>query len=60
MLSDVERYRIERLVNRCKGVCDAGSLLHRLYTKYEQIEKLVEMRDQEIAELKQKGDKKND
>lgn len=34
LLSDEELIRIQILAHRCKGICEMGTLLHRLYSAH--------------------------
>lgn len=35
MLNDESKWRIESLVNSCKGACETGALLHELWSAYQ-------------------------
>ena len=57
MLTDENKWRIERIVNTCKGVCEIGILLHKLWGSYKELEDYIRIHEVEAwdklqAELK--------
>jgi hypothetical protein len=41
MISDETKWKIERIVNTCGGVCEIGKLLHELWRAYTDLESYI-------------------
>jgi hypothetical protein len=48
MISDETKWRIERIVNTCKGVCEIGKLLHELWRAYKDLEDYIKTHEAEV------------
>lgn len=59
ILSDEELLRIELLAKRCQGICETGTLFHRLYTAYVVTTKELKKANYEAWERLQNSDKGN-
>jgi len=60
MLTDENKWRIERIVNTCKGVCEIGTLLHKLWGAYKELEDYIRTHEEEAwdnlqREIKARG-----
>ena len=47
LLSPEEELEIDLLVKRCKGACELGQKLHRLYGKYLRMKEVIKQIDEE-------------
>ena len=47
MISDEKKWKIEQIINTCKGVCEVGWLLHELWTAYRSLEDFIKDHDQQ-------------
>lgn len=57
LLSEEDLLRIELLAKRCKGICETGDLLHRLFSAYLIVVKELEKSDRLAWERIQNSDK---
>lgn len=59
LLSDEDLIRIELLTKRCKGICETGELLHKLFSAYLKVSVELEKADTLAWERIQRDDKSN-
>jgi len=59
LLSDEDLFRIELLAKRCKGICETGELLHKLYSAYLVVSKELKKANYIAWKRIQESDKSN-
>lgn len=57
LLSDEDLIRIELLTKRCKGICETGELLHKLYSAFLIVNSELRKSDRSTWERIQNSDK---
>ena len=61
MMTDEQRWKIEQIVNTCKGVCEVGKLLHLLWSAHKELENYIKTHEEEVwceiqDKLKEEGE----
>lgn len=59
LFSDEELIRAELLANRCKGICEMGTLLHKFVSGFILVSKELKKADRKAWERICKNDKSN-
>jgi hypothetical protein len=60
MISDEAKWKIEQVVNTCRGVCEIGTLIHQLWAAYMVLEKELKEKDRELFDMIREGYKRRD